>query len=284
MSIAAMWTSKLGNKYPKAWMQENDKASQQELKRLRSLSGNKTCADCDRQDNSWASVSHGVFICVICSDVHRSVGTHITKVKGCTGTYLWGPDELERMQSAGNQAGNSKYGAKKIQPDASKEQKQRYVNEKYVTLSFVNERPPAPYLAHTSSGAEVVTATRPTAIVRNATAAEMRPPQRSAQKTVAIPIACSANISDSWLDDFFKEDACCAKSAGLLKVNEVPIVECTEPPYETTKSLDDFLDAALHAEAKPAPASITACPASLDPFQKVHPAPATDPFFDWPEL
>jgi len=284
MATAAMWTSKLGNKYSKAWMQEPDKASQQQLKRLRSLSGNKTWADCDRQDNSWASVSHGVFICVICSDVHRSVGTHITKVKGCTGTYLWGPDELERMQTAGNQAGNSKYGAKKIEPDASKEQKQRYVTEKYYNLSFVNERSPAPYPAHAKTGTQVGRVNEPTAIVRKATAAKMHPPQPAAQKTVAAPIACSANISDSWFDDFFKEEACCAKSSRPLKVNEMPEVKCTEPPQGATNSLDDFLDAALHAEAKPAPAAITDYPIGLDPFQKVHPAPVRDPFFDWPEF
>merc|ERR1719163_318176 len=110
-----------------AWMQENDKASQKELKRLRSLSGNGTCADCGRQDNSWASVTHGVFICMVCSDVHRSVGTHITKVKGCTGTYLWGPDELQRMQAVGNLRGDEVYGADKVNPCASKEKKQRFV-------------------------------------------------------------------------------------------------------------------------------------------------------------
>merc|ERR1719352_2180203 len=125
MATTGMWTSKLGNKYPKAWMLDNDREAQQELKRLRSLSSNSLCADCGRQDTSWSSVSHGVFICVTCSDVHRSVGTHVTKVKGCTGTYLWGPDELQRMQTAGNLHAEEVYGAEKVDPCASKEQKQR---------------------------------------------------------------------------------------------------------------------------------------------------------------
>merc|ERR1712146_541224 len=92
-----------------------------------------------KQDTSWASVSHGVFICVTCSDVHRSVGTHISKVKGCTGTYLWGPDELERMQTSGNSHANEVYGAEKIDPCASKDQKQLFVVEKYEKRSLVGK-------------------------------------------------------------------------------------------------------------------------------------------------
>jgi len=269
-------------------MQENDKASQQELKRLRSLSGNKTCADCDRQDNSWASVTHGVFICMICSDVHRSVGTHITKVKGCTGTYLWGPDELEKMQTAGNQGGNSRYGAKKIDPDASKQQKQRYVVEKYEKLSFVSEQCPvpcpAPCPAHAKTGMEVARVDRAKPAVRKAAVVATQPTQPCVQTSMAAPIACAAVISDSWFDDFFKEEeVCCTNSTVPLKLTETPVVK-TAPFYETTNSLDAFLDVALTAEAKPTPACISAYPANLDLFQKVHPAPVADPFFDWPEF
>jgi len=66
----------------------------------------------------------------------------VTKVKGCTGTYLWGPDELEKMRTIGNSAANELYGAEKINPDASKEQKQRYVVEKYDKRSFANAAAP----------------------------------------------------------------------------------------------------------------------------------------------
>lgn len=128
-----MWTSKLGNRYPMSVMQANDASAQKELKRLRSLRdrGNQACADCGSHDTSWASVTHGVFICIVCSDVHRSVGTHITKMKGCTGTYLWGPDELEKMETVGNRRADELYGAEKVSPSASKEQKQRFVEKKY---------------------------------------------------------------------------------------------------------------------------------------------------------
>merc|ERR1711972_219792 len=124
--------------YDLAWIKEQDISAQRELKRLRGLKehGNHLCADCGRQDSTWASVTHGVFICITCSDVHRSVGTHVTKVKGCTGTYLWGPDELEKMQTAGNCFADQKYGSNKVSPDASKEEKQQFVTDKYAKLRF----------------------------------------------------------------------------------------------------------------------------------------------------
>lgn len=141
MADVRMWTSKLGSKYPHETIQANDAVTQKELKRLRNLksAGNDHCADCGSVDNSWASVTHGVFICIVCSDVHRSVGTHITKIKGCTGTYLWGPDEIEKMQTHGNGKAAVVYGDRKVSPTATKEEKQKYVIDKYEKRAFAKK-------------------------------------------------------------------------------------------------------------------------------------------------
>jgi hypothetical protein len=282
-----------------AWMQENDQASQQELKRLRKVSSNSTCADCGCQDNSWASVTHGVFVCMVCSDVHRSVGTHITKVKGCTGTYLWGPDELERMQTVTNAGANTKYGSKKIDPAASKEHKQRYVVDKYEKLFFVDQHCPAACLAHAKTSVDAVRAEQSKPVVRKAavaTSAEVatRP---CVQKSTAAPIACAAEISDAWFDDFFNEQPSCEKAAIPAKsheeaafpekANETSVSKSAQLPLNyNSNSLDAFLDAALHVKSTPtsSSSSISAYPASLDPFHKVQPAFVMDPLFDWPEL
>jgi len=198
-------------------------------------------------------------------------------------------DEFERqmtmMQTTG---GNSKYGAKKIEPDVSKEQKQWYVVEKYEKLSFVSEQCPvpcpAPCPAHAKTGVEVARVDRAKPAVRKAPVVATQPMKPCVQTSMAAPIACAAVISDSWFDDFFKdEEVCCTNSTVPLKLTETPVVK-SAPFYETTNSLDAFLDVALTAEAKPTPACISAYPANLDLFQKVHPAPAADPFFDWPEF
>jgi len=60
----------------------------------------------------------------------------VTKVKGCTGTYLWGPDELELMQRVGNWSADQIYGSEKVSPEASKAEKQRFVTDKYEKRRF----------------------------------------------------------------------------------------------------------------------------------------------------
>ena len=59
---------------------------------------------------SWAVVNLGIFVCVRCASLHRGVGTHVSKVKGLSGTYLWGPDEVERMKAIGNAKAAEVYG------------------------------------------------------------------------------------------------------------------------------------------------------------------------------
>lgn len=281
-----MWTSKLGNKYPMAQIQQNDQASQKELKRLRGLRCNSTCADCGRLDNTWASISHGVFICVVCSDVHRSVGTHISKVKGCTGTYLWGPDELEKMQAMGNHMGEEVYGSQKVDPNASKEQKQKYVTEKYEKRLLVDrDRSLAvkPASAAAEPKATTAKAKGEALTVRRAEqsfdAAVSRP---NAQARVGLgPIACKANIPDSLFDDFFNksEDSYFAQP---LKSSDAHVVQPAPQKCASVDSgLDDFLNSTLCANAQSKVANIAGYPAALDPFCSVKTAPVTDPFADW---
>jgi stromal membrane-associated protein len=127
-----MWTSKLGAKFPRADIERLDPQHHQELTRLRSLPAHSLCAAGQEPGTCWASVSLGVFVCVRCSDVHRAMGTHVSKVKGCTGTYLWGPDEIAQMQELGNREALRLYGSAPVPaPNASKDERLRLCRQKY---------------------------------------------------------------------------------------------------------------------------------------------------------
>lgn len=60
---------------------EENKKHLQALKRILSRPENRTCADCGDQMPTWASINCGVFLCLKCSGIHRSLGVHISKAK-----------------------------------------------------------------------------------------------------------------------------------------------------------------------------------------------------------
>jgi len=138
----AYWTSKLGNKYDKSLIDRNEKETKCELDSLRRIKENRVCADCDSEPTVWASVNLGVFLCLRCGSIHRGIGTHISIPKGCTGTYLWGPDEIDRMRYHGNAKAKEVYGGDDFRPspDASETTWRQFITNKYQHRKFSVER------------------------------------------------------------------------------------------------------------------------------------------------
>ena len=76
--------------------------------------GNAYCADCKTQSHPrWASWSLGVFICIKCAGVHRSLGTHISKVKSVD-LDTWKEEHLKALVSMGNNENANRYYEAKL--------------------------------------------------------------------------------------------------------------------------------------------------------------------------
>lgn len=125
------------------------------LTKLLQQRDNRTCADCGAPDPKWASANIGVFICLKCCGVHRSLGVHISKVLSVT-LDAWSDAEIDAMiEVGGNASANSIYeayipkGVSKPRPDASQEHRSNFIRSKYELQDFL--KPSLRILSSTTS-------------------------------------------------------------------------------------------------------------------------------------
>ncbi|KAJ0250199.1 C2 domain-containing protein [Hirschfeldia incana] len=121
----------------------NSGSGKRRIRDLLKQPDNRVCADCSAPDPKWASSNIGVFICLKCCGVHRSLGTHISKVLSVT-LDEWSDEEVDSMiEIGGNASANSIYeafvpeGSSKPGPDVSHDQRMRFIRSKYELQEFL---------------------------------------------------------------------------------------------------------------------------------------------------
>ncbi|KAH8071533.1 Arf-like protein [Aureococcus anophagefferens] len=79
-------------------------------RRVRAEARSPACAACDAARPEWCVINFGVLVCLRCSGVHRSLGTHVSKVRSLRLDRL--PDSVLRfLEDTGNAAANAAFEA-----------------------------------------------------------------------------------------------------------------------------------------------------------------------------
>lgn len=115
------------------------------LQRIRNADeGNKFCADCGSESKvDWCSINLGVLLCIECSGIHRSLGTHISKVRSLTlDTSAFTQDIIEVLLLIGNRVSNMIWEAKldhflKPSPHSTRDQRLHFITAKYSERTYV---------------------------------------------------------------------------------------------------------------------------------------------------
>ncbi|RMJ28252.1 ARF GTPase activator [Aspergillus sp. HF37] len=110
--------------------------------------GNNWCADCGSTSKvEWVSINLGIILCIECSGIHRSLGTHISKIRSLTlDVNSFSNDIVEILLQIGNRVSNMIWEAtldETLKPNAgsTREQRLKFITAKYSEGTYVEQLP-----------------------------------------------------------------------------------------------------------------------------------------------
>ncbi|GMM38899.1 GTPase-activating protein [Saccharomycopsis crataegensis] len=147
----SMSINQINSQYAAATNQSSDESQLNYLEIVRrSHKSNVVCADCGSTKSvDWISISLLVVVCIDCSGVHRSLGSHLSKIRSLTlDISIFTPEIVKLLHSVSNEQANS-YLEKKlkgdksalISPGSSSNERSSFIVNKYKEKSFIEEDP-----------------------------------------------------------------------------------------------------------------------------------------------
>ncbi|KAF0697678.1 Aste57867_11649 [Aphanomyces stellatus] len=114
---------------------------------LRLVAANPACADCGNAPADWISINVGVFLCIECSGIHRSLGVHVSKVRSLV-LDKWDMTLVELLETQlGNAVANGIWeaaiapGWTKPTAASPRADKERWIKAKYEFRGFSEHTP-----------------------------------------------------------------------------------------------------------------------------------------------
>ncbi|KAJ9092786.1 hypothetical protein QFC21_006661 [Naganishia friedmannii] len=122
---------------------------ERQLEQILQLPGNNVCADCKAPSPRWASINLAIFLCITCASIHRSLGTHTSRVKSLS-LDTWTREMVEAMRKGGNVRGNAEWNPDEVRnpvplstvgESAGREgEMERFIRRKYEEGAFRADR------------------------------------------------------------------------------------------------------------------------------------------------
>jgi stromal membrane-associated protein len=114
------------------------------MNELKKIKGNGECIDCGRKTVNWVSVNLGIFICMRCAGIHRSLGTHISFVRSLTLDNLT-EKEYQKLKEIGNEKAKKIYEAnvpshiQRPNEFSDEYQIEKWIKDKYLRLLYKSD-------------------------------------------------------------------------------------------------------------------------------------------------
>ena len=101
---------------------------------------NHRCFECHAplDQPNWVSINLGIFLCITCSGIHRSLGTHLSKVRSLLLDKL-SPAQLDILRRLGNTRAAKIWEAKPEAEEARQRGIEKFIRDKYAQKLFLSD-------------------------------------------------------------------------------------------------------------------------------------------------
>lgn len=112
--------------------------SHPDIPEILTIEGNSNCCDCNAEKPKWASLNNGVFLCLKCAGVHRSLGIEVSTIRSLQ-IDSWTDKQILYISKGGNARFKNNLLEYKIDPNSPTELKYKSKAADYYRKNLKNE-------------------------------------------------------------------------------------------------------------------------------------------------
>ena len=112
--------------------------SHPDIQEILTLPGNSNCCDCNAEKPKWSSLTNGIFLCLKCAGIHRSLGVEISTIRSLQ-IDSWTDKQILYLSKGGNNKFKQMLSEYRIDPNSQTELKYKSKAADYYRKCLKNE-------------------------------------------------------------------------------------------------------------------------------------------------